>query len=578
MASRINQNWVFGKGARLDFSTALPPPSTALPTPSAGTAIGLAGWREGCGSISDASGQLVLYTDGETVWDGANNPVASGVALGLIGDESCTQSGIIVPDPGNPDGYYVFTTGERLTNNHVNGIRIDTTNSPWSVTPWSPIPSPPTTGSPTEKLTAIQHANCRDFWVLTFVQAGQGTGGPGWLRVFLLNSVGVQYMGDTELKDVNTNTSVNVDDIGYLKGSGDGKRIAFANFVGHTVMVYPFDNAIGTIDQSQLITIKVPIIKVITNTVPPTKIAHDTLPYGVEFSPNGKLLYFSVVGNPPWVENDPKTNGYIYQYDLLTGSLVTKPQWMHPNAGGQYSYALGALQRGVDDRIYIAQDGENKLGVIEHPDVQGVGCNVKFDAITLAPGSNCWMGLPNLIPNPCECACRCEEGNCDAAVDEANKTLNQRAGEKFFTISANGQAPSANCRAAFEKDFPPEFSLHWGDGPSDQFEAYNTKTIYIWIRNPFRNLVYRGVKIFNIRITPNQVLSDGDNALQLIPAEIVCFDEIEPCSHVSRDFAFLIQNAIPQAYQVTFDYCIEEIAITTGGDGSVAFDIAVVAS
>ena len=70
----------------------------------------------------------------------------------------------------------------------------------------------------------------------------------------------------------------------------------------------------------------------------------------------------------------------------------------------------------------------------------------------------------------------------------------------------------------------------------------------------------------------------GENALQLIPSEVVCFDEIGPCSYVSRDFAFLIQNAIPNPYKIMFDYCIEEVAIVAANKGSAEFDITVVAS
>jgi hypothetical protein len=299
------------------------------------------------------------------------------------------------------------------------------------------------------------------------------------------------------------------------------------------------------------------------------------LPYGVEFSPSGNLLYFSVVDNPP---GDPQADGYVYQYDLLAGTLFSTPAWIHQNAD-QAEYALGALQRGMDDRIYIAQDGEDRLGVIENPDVPGMGCNLTFGALKLAPGSKCWMGLPNLIPNPCECACACEEGNCHEAVEHANQTLDARADEKYFTINASGQPAAGRCRPAFEqREFAPLFSLHWGDGVKDQFESHDTEVVYIRVHNPWRNLVYRGLKIFNIRVTPNQARPDGENALQLVPAEIVCFDGIEPCSHVSRDFAFLIRNAVPQGYQITFEWCVEEIAIVTAGTGRAVFDIDVVAS
>lgn len=544
MTSLINQNWVFGQRARLDFST-------SSPTASATTAIDT---LEGCASISDAAGNLLMYTDGQRVWDAANAVVASG----LQGNSSSTQSSIIVPVPGNAAQYYVFTAdGSTGGNKHFDGRLIDTGTTSWTVTPLSSLMAmPPTTGlSSTEKLTAIQHANCRDFWVLTIVQgqqppkAGQGA---GILRVFLVSPAGVQHVADTPMRDV-------IYDVGYLKGSGDGRRIAIAN--RNQVLVYPFDSATGTIDLTGRLDIKVPDIP-----------EHLRISYGVEFSPARELLYYSVVGDSgPSISS---TDGYVFQHDLLNPSVASVQVGKHVNAGGRY--ALGALQLGMDGRIYVAQDGEPFLGVIDKPSVPGTGCNLTFGALGIAP-AKCFMGLPNLIPNPCGCGC--DEGNCDEAVEDANRTLDRRAGRKAFTIPANGQALPRGCRLAFEqREFAPVFSLHWGDGPQDQFESHDTEVVYIRAWNPFRNLVYRGLKIFNIRVVPNQALPDGDPALQLIPAEIVCFDEIGPCAHVSRDFAFLIQNAIVQNYQITFEYCIEEVAIVTDGDGRAAFDIKVVAS
>ena len=57
--------------------------------------------------------------------------------------------------------------------------------------------------------------------------------------------------------------------------------------------------------------------------------------------------------------------------------------------GTPLRYALGALQLGMDDCIYIAQDGEAALGVIADPDVLGAGCNLAFNSLNLAPGSVC---------------------------------------------------------------------------------------------------------------------------------------------------------------------------------------------
>jgi hypothetical protein len=548
MVSLINRNWVFGRSARLDFST-------ATPTASASTVISTG---EGCASISDAGGNLLLYTDGQRVWDSANTQrVPTGTNPLLDGNPSSTQSAIIVPNPGNAAQYYIFTAdGASGGNKHVNGILIDTVTWQYSVVSALALPQNPNFSS-TEKITAIQHANCKDFWVVTIVQHVSHpntnvTSALGTFRVFLVNSTGVQWVGDIPM-------NVAIHDLGYLKGSGDGKRIAIANWSNSNVLVYPFNNSTAAIDLPNLINIPVPALI-------PANPNHVRATYGVEFSPNSDILYYSVLG-AHGTTGSALENGYVQ-----VGGF-------HQNLGG--GYALGALQLGMDGDIYIAQHAEAYLGVIASPTVPGAGCGLVFGSpgfgLALPAGSSCNLGLPNLLPNPCECAC--EEGNCDEAVDEANQILNDRADHKSFTIVANGQALPTTCQPAFtQTNFAPIFSIQWGDSASDQFEDEDTEIIYIRIHNPFRNLMLRGVKIFNIRVVPNQVLPNGEDALQLIPAEIACFDEIEPCSYVSRDFAFLLKNAIPQAYQIMFDYCIAEIAIVGVNDGNAVFNINVVAS
>jgi hypothetical protein len=197
--------------------------------------------------------------------------------------------------------------------------------------------------------------------------------------------------------------------------------------------------------------------------------------------------------------------------------------------------------------------------------------------IALKTNTTCNLGLPNLLPNKCPCAC--EAGPCEADVTTANQVLDTRAGLKQFTIVANGQTMPATCNLAFDNvAFGPVFTLKWGDGPSDQFESEDFEVIYILVHNPYRNLIYRNLMIFDITITPNQTLPNGDDAVMIIPAEVACFEEIQPCSHVARDFALVLDHCLVGAYQIAFKYCIEEIGIVSATNGKAAFNINVVAS
>jgi hypothetical protein len=536
----INQNWIFGRHCGLSFATT-PPSVIFSPFPAIDT-------YEGCASISDSSGNLLLYTDGLNVWD------SSGTVryTGLLGDPSSTQSAIIVPDPANDRQYYIFTTdGSSAPSpwNHFNGIRINIDT--WAVTQLSSLMTMPVTSdySPTEKLTAVQHKNCKDFWVITIIQKGnvEVGSGTGSFRVFKVDSSGVSHVGDTPM-------NINVFDGGYLKVSQNGKRLAVANGLGRNILLYSFDNSSGIIDITSLITILPPEPAVI---------------YGIEFSPNSNLLYYSTL-------TQLTAPAYIFQVDL-TLPIASVLVGTHTNPEGNGRYVIGALQLGMDGVIYIAKDAESSLGGILNPDVPGTGCNVNMSYIPNLANGICLMGLPNLIPNPCPCPC--ENENCEEETKEANKILDSQCDHKTFTIIANGQTFPVPCMPAFPVvNLKPIFTLHWGDGPSDKLESHDTEIIFFRIHNPFNNIIFKGVKIFNITITPNQTLPDGENALLIIPSEIVCFDEVQPCSHVSRDFAFFIQNCIPGPYQISFDYCIEEITIVGNNEEKVSFNINVVAS
>jgi hypothetical protein len=233
--------------------------------------------------------------------------------------------------------------------------------------------------SATERLVAVRHRNGKDFWVLTIIQAGQPaddiSSAPGLLRVFKVTAAGVSYVGDQSLNQA-------IADIGHLKANKNGTHIAVADLWSKRVLVYPFSPATGLINAAGVLNIPV--------TVPPFNTGG--FPYGVEFSPRGKFLYYSTLFPLP-ISVSPTSDSHIFQVDLATGVQVLVGT--HPN--DPTGIAVGALQLGFDNLIYIAQDGENQLGIIATPDVLGTGCNITFSAIALAKGSKCNAGLPNMI-------------------------------------------------------------------------------------------------------------------------------------------------------------------------------------
>src|SRR5207244_1600787 len=102
-------HWYFGANAGIDFSSGSPVAVTY------GKVIA----SEGSACMSDTSGNLLFYTDGDTVWDKNDNVMPSGTGL-YGGGGTSTQSAIILPQPGSDSLYYIFTV-DGATGGCVNG-------------------------------------------------------------------------------------------------------------------------------------------------------------------------------------------------------------------------------------------------------------------------------------------------------------------------------------------------------------------------------------------------------------------------------------------------------------------------
>lgn len=96
-----DNNWVFGDSAGLSFNTGEPVSfESSMLT------------FEACASISDSTGNLLFYTNGEKVWNKNHELMQNGDSLHLGGltlfGSNYTQGVIILPYPENENLYYIF--------------------------------------------------------------------------------------------------------------------------------------------------------------------------------------------------------------------------------------------------------------------------------------------------------------------------------------------------------------------------------------------------------------------------------------------------------------------------------------
>lgn len=349
--SAKNNVWYFGNNTGLNFHTT---PPTVLHDGAIQT-------REGCSSIADDDGHLLFYTDGLSVWDSRHELMPGGTDIG--GGKSSTQAALIIPNPSQRHIYYIVTTDDK-ENRYERGLRYSivdmSANNGYGTVQQAAVALKRNTA---EKLTAIQHANHRDTWIL--VHGMQSNEFLAYLVTPLgvsptpvVSAVGDFYNGEN-------------DGLGAMKASHNGKHIAVANFGAHTLSLYPFNSATGIVSAAGSVVIpNIPFC------------------YGVEFSPDDQKLYSSSYKYPY----------RLYQFDV-SEPILEKIQASSVQLNPDVKQPLGALQLARDGKIYIAKENSSSLGVIDRPNFAGTSCNYRAQGVSIAP-QLCSIGLPALPPSP----------------------------------------------------------------------------------------------------------------------------------------------------------------------------------
>ncbi|WP_179008441.1 T9SS type B sorting domain-containing protein [Winogradskyella forsetii] len=406
--------WYFGQNAGLQFN-AQSGTVTALTNGQLGT-------LEGCTSISDENGNLLFYSDGRTVWNRNHQIMSNGDyfgGTGLLGDPSSTSSGLIVPKPNDPNKYYLFTVDEPHHDNAAvypnqfngtynpgsvpgdddgfnNGLNyslidmtlngglgdVDPIEKNRHLVTYDPLDTEEIKYKCSEKITAVRAEDCSSFWVITHFGDK--------FYAFKIDANGVNPT--PEISTVGPYVPIEGyrrNSLGYLKASPNAKRLVAANFGYATVAggnapgsvdLYLFNNETGTVfNHLQLYGTQ-----------------NNNSPYGVEFSAESKKVYATISQGP-----DGVPPSQVLQWDLESTFIANSLQVIHTSN----NMTAGALQLGIDRRIYRAQYGSlnlsKYLGVISSPEADGMAANYNEQGILLdINGTNqnlSQIGLPPFI-------------------------------------------------------------------------------------------------------------------------------------------------------------------------------------
>jgi hypothetical protein len=253
-----NNNWRFGFGGGLIFDNV---GSVVITTGQTNT-------QEGSSAISDRNtGVLLFYTDGINVWNANNEVMQNGT--GLLGGTpeltSSTSAAAIVRDPNSETMYYIFTIDEQSSTNGLRYSIVDMTLDGGLGAIPTNLKNIPVYSTTSEKIQIIPNADQDGYWIITHDNQEA------------LVAIELTTAGLATTPVISNVTSAQFNGAGHIKVNRTFDRLAIGSFFDSNISLIEFDNATG----------------VFSNPISWPYNFGTTLRYGVEFSPNGQVLYVS---------------------------------------------------------------------------------------------------------------------------------------------------------------------------------------------------------------------------------------------------------------------------------------------
>ena len=366
--------WYFGTGGGINFNTLYDDPDDPDDGQITPVGDGEQAAPEGVEAVSDPNGDILFYTDGQTVWfvgrDPATGdkvhtpmPIDGNPPEGIGGDPGATQV-VSIPVPGTEALYYIFTTTAVEEGGYA--LRYSIVDLRGSQA--SPGPSVVSSNNllfvkSTERI-AIQGGNGGP---ATLVAHEYGTNN---FRAYPITAQGIGNPVISSTGSVHDITNPN-DGKGYIKFGGDSTSSLVAVALDNRVELFNFDTE--TLEISEPVTID---------------FTGQGQPYGIEMATDSlgnTVLYVS-------------TNNGIYgatvQRPLSEGQTIPVVL-VDGTAGNTY----GAIQRGPDGQIYVAQPGETNVGTLSpNPnDPANSGFNAAALPDGLPNGAVSGLGLPTYV-------------------------------------------------------------------------------------------------------------------------------------------------------------------------------------
>jgi large repetitive protein len=336
--------WYFGQNAGIDFNPW--PDNPAVPI------TGPLQTPEGTSVISDRNGQVIFSTDGFSIYNKLGQDITPPGGIG--GQNTATQSALIIPVPGDETLYYIFTTQEIYGTGtfelRYSLFDLKLNNGVGGLAQSNQLLFAPST----ERITG--DAN----WLIAHEYGNNS------FRAYRITPTGIANPIVSAIgSDHNITSAENGQ--GYMKLGAQNRLVVALSTPGVSNVVEVFD----FIDSTGVVTnFRTADLKTATGQV-----------YGVEVSPAGNKLYATLL--------DATNKMYEFAFDTL-GVPYLKQSVNSPDR-------LGAIQIGPDGQLYVAKDGKGVLGTFQAVEdttsLTNIGALQDFDLA----GNTSTLGLPNFI-------------------------------------------------------------------------------------------------------------------------------------------------------------------------------------
>ncbi len=459
--ARYEKNWVFSKGSQglhLIFED-----DNSLTLNLISNAV--IKTREANISMSDKEGKLIFYSNNCSISNSTHELMENGEGLnpGVVQDYWCSinpftnpynQSILSIPVPGYDSLYSIFHVDAQLFNfgsgeeSYVTPLHLLNTIVEFSdLNPLGRVISKNniilTDTLASSKISAVKHANGRDWWIIT----------PEYKSNCYYIILATPFGNSVWEKQCLGRIWNNYDESGGALFTPDGKNYIRSND-RNGLNIFDFDRCLGIFSNPRHISYAPD-----TNSVS-----------GLSISPNGRFIYYNTLHE-------------IFQFDLhaqeISGSKVLVASFDgFQSAGNNTDFYQAKLA--PDGAIYVTSFGPTfYLHTIDSPDSLGVSCAVSQHSIQLP--ITYFGGLPN-YPNY-------NLGAIPGSCDSINSSSNQLFDEKILPIISPNPT-SGNLNISLPKNFSLNKIEIFDLFGKSVFTSYQTNIEQIIINPKLENGLY----------------------------------------------------------------------------------------